>query len=246
MRLVAALLLWAAPVSADSILSATYTDPTSRYAHGVLGDAVEWGGLQIVTGVGIGKPGGLFTASRRLTWNITLPENQVFEDLTPRLWDITGDGDPEIVVVMTQADIGASLVVLGLVDGKPQQIAATPHIGRTNRWLAPVGAADLNNDGNIEVAYIDRPHLAKEMRIWSFQPTGFVEIATVAGLTNHRIGQDFIQSGQRTCDGETAFITADAGWTSVMATRFDGVGFVSQRIGDYAGPDSITDALTCP
>ena len=34
--------------------------------------------------------------------------------------------------------------------------------------LAPLGAADLDGDGKIELAYIDRPHLAKILRIWRF------------------------------------------------------------------------------
>jgi hypothetical protein len=45
-------------------------------------------------------------------------------------------------------------------------LAATPHIGSANRWLAPIGAADLDGDGRVEIAYVDRPHLARTLRIW--------------------------------------------------------------------------------
>ena len=31
-------------------------------------------------------------------------------------------------------------------------VSATPYIGRSNRWLAPLGAGDLDGDGNIELA----------------------------------------------------------------------------------------------
>jgi len=46
----AAGLLWAGWAVADpeaTILSAEYAEPTDRYAHGILGDAIEWGALRI-------------------------------------------------------------------------------------------------------------------------------------------------------------------------------------------------------
>ena len=79
--------LIASPVAADTF-TATYEDPTTRYAHGVLGDAVEWGTLTIRDN---GK-----------TRRVRLPDDRVFEDLTPRLWNVTGDETPEIVVIETQ------------------------------------------------------------------------------------------------------------------------------------------------
>ena len=39
-RLAAVLAFFAAPLSAETILSAEYDGPTDRYAHGVLGDAI--------------------------------------------------------------------------------------------------------------------------------------------------------------------------------------------------------------
>ena len=246
MRVIAAVCAaLAGPVAADTIQSAEYVDPTTRYDHAVLGDNVEWGGLHIVTGTTFGKTDGFFNAFKSLTWEISLPDDRVFEDLEPRLWDVTGDGAPEVVVVLSRIDLGASLVIMGLQDGRPVQIAATPHIGQSHRWLAPVAAADLDGDGTIEIAYIDRPHLAKTMRIWRFEDDRFFEIGTIAGLTNHKIGQDFIQGGQRNCGEGPEFITANANWTSVMATRLRDGQFQSVAIADYRGPDSISAALNC-
>jgi hypothetical protein len=50
----------------------------------------------------------------------------------------------------------------------------------------------LNGDGIIEIAYIDRPHLAKELRVWSFVNGDLRPLPRASGLTNHRIGEDFI------------------------------------------------------
>ena len=165
-RVVASCTVLAGAAGADTILSATFTDPTTRYAHGVLGDAIEWGTLEVEVGNQTGATSGLFSGKRSVTWRFTLPQELVFEDTEPRLWDVTGDGDPEIVDVQSHRDFGARLVILGVPDGAsgadaaPVQIGETPFIGQTNRWLAPVGAADLDGDGKIEVGYIDRPHLA--------------------------------------------------------------------------------------
>ena len=163
MRLVAALCATfaASAAMADTILSARYIEPTTRYDHGILGDAVEWGGIEIVTGASRGDPAKtLLSTKREFTWQIVLPEDRVFEDVEPRLWDVTGDGAPELVLVLTRLDLGASLLVVGLVDGKPAEIAATPHIGATHRWLAPIGAAVT---GQIEID--DADDLDNELRV---------------------------------------------------------------------------------
>lgn len=138
--LVACLLPLAHVAAAQTITSAAYTDPTTRYAHGILVDAIEHGALVI-------------KLSNAKTVTITLPQSDVFEDTAPRLLDVDGDGSPEVVVVQSNARLGAKLAIYD-EDGL---VAATPHIGRSNRWLAPLGAADLDGDGLIELAYIDRP-----------------------------------------------------------------------------------------
>ncbi|NND18388.1 MAG: VCBS repeat-containing protein, partial [Silicimonas sp.] len=66
-RPAAFLALLAAPAAAENIVSARYDAPTTRYAHGVLGDAVEWGALVMT-----GRSGQVF--------RLTLPASRVFED----------------------------------------------------------------------------------------------------------------------------------------------------------------------
>ncbi|MBS0126146.1 VCBS repeat-containing protein [Aestuariicoccus sp. KMU-90] len=201
-----ALVLVAGGASAQAVTGARYDEPTTRYAHGVLGDAVEWGALVLTLGDG---------SARR----IVLPETRVFEDLEPRLWDVTGDGLPEVVTVESDLRLGARLAIWG-AEGL---IAATPFIGQTNRWLAPVGAADLDGDGRIEIAYVDRPHLAKTLRVWRLEGDALREVASATGLSNHRIGWDFIIGGIRDCGAGAEMLVASGDWASVMAVRFDGV-----------------------
>lgn len=224
-----ALCLWLAgtvAAQAQEITSARYTEPTTRYAHGVLGDAVEWGALEL-------------TLSDGSKLNAVLPERLVFEDLAPRLADLDGDGAPEVITVESDRDRGARLAIWD----QSGRIAATPHIGTRNRWLAPVGAADLDGDGAIEIAYVDRPHLAKQLRIWRFANNSLTEVAAEAGYSNHRIGWDYIEGGTRDCGPGPEMIVASGDWAHVMAVRFDGQ-ITSRRLAPYSA-QAMKAALAC-
>ncbi|KPA21360.1 hypothetical protein shim_20620 [Shimia sp. SK013] len=217
----------AVPVLAE-IKSADYVEPTTRYAHGVLGDAIEYGALQMKLRSG-------------KTVTLTLPESRVFEDIAPRLFDVTGDGALEAIVVESSQRGGARLAVYN----ETGLIAATPHIGQSNRWLAPIGAIDLDGDGHVEIAYIDRPHLAKTLRVWRFENGKLTEVANRKGLTNHRIGEDFISGGIRDCGTDPEMITVDASWQKVVATRFDGKRLTSRTLGAFTGQNALQAALNC-
>lgn len=226
-RTLAAVALTATTACAETILSAEYSAPTERYAHGILGDAIEWGALEITADTG--------------TRRFTLPQDRVFEDTAPRLVDLDGDGSPEVIVVETRASEGAQLAVYDAT-GK---IAATPHIGRTNRWLAPIGAADLDGDGKVEIAYIDRPHLAKTLRVWRYENGALTHVADFGGLTNHRIGEADIGGGIRDCGDGPEMITANADWTRVMATTFAAEKLSTRELGNHVDRGSFATAFAC-
>ena len=226
-RTLALVALTATSACAETILSAQYAAPTDRYAHGILGDAIEWGELQITTDTGLRV--------------ITLPVERVFEDVAPRLVDLDNDGTAEVVVVETLASEGAQLAVYD----ETGKIAATPHIGRTNRWLAPIGAADLDGDGVIEVAYIDRPHLAKTLRVWRFTNGALEPVADLPGLTNHRIGEADIGGGIRDCGQGPQMITANADWSRIMATVLSDGQLSTRDVGAHVDRGSFTTALAC-
>lgn len=221
--------LTAAPLSAAAeITSARYTAPTTRYAHAVLGDAIEYGALELTHADG----------STTLT---TLPEVRVFEDLAPRLADLDGDGAPEVITVESHARRGARLAIHGS-DGL---IAATPYIGRAFRWLAPLGAADLDGDGHMELAYVDRPHLAKTLRIWRWQDGTLHEVAQMPGVTNHRIGDAVIWGGIRDCGAGPEMVLADSGFQSLSLVRFDGAALHRQDTDRPASQAGFDRAMAC-
>ncbi len=207
----------------SQVIAADYVQPTTRYGHGVLGDAVEWAGVRLRLADG-----------RDVTF--ALPETLVFEDIAPRLADLDGDGAPEVIVVETSLTAGARLAIWG-ADGR---ITATPHIGARNRWLAPVGAADLDGDGRIEIAYVDRPHLAKVLRVWRYEAGKLAEVAAADGFTNHQIGWDFIPGGIFDCGQGAEMVLASGDWTRVLAARLTGRRIETRDLGPYAGPASLT------
>lgn len=227
-----AVALWAmsSSLAAQTILSAQYIDPTTRYAHGILGDAVEWGGLYL-------------TMQSGPDIKITLPMSRVFEDLAPRLVDLDNDQSPEVITVETDLTLGARLAIYD----ETGLVAATPFIGRTHRWLAPVGAGDFDGDGAMEIAYIDRPHLAKTLRIWRFKENELKLVQDVFDLTNHKIGWDTILGGMRVCDTELPdLILADATWTHAMRVSFSGTHYIKEKIAPLTQDRDLTNYLTCP
>lgn len=219
--------LLAVPAAAE-VTSARYSQPTTRYDHGVLGDAVEWGALDLSLDDG-------------RTLRFSLPETMVFEDLTPRLADLDGDGAPEVIVVESSVTDGARLAVWG----EAGRIAATAHYGQRNRWLAPVGAADLDGDGRVEIAYVDRPHLARVLRILRLEGGRLTELASTEGLTNHRIGDAFIQGGIAECGEGPVIFTATADWSGVAATTFSAGTLSTEVVGRYSGAGSLARAVDC-
>ena len=212
-----------------------YAGPTQLYQHGVLGDTIEAKSIYVRH------------KEEPLCARIAAGKGRVFEDTDPRLMDVTGDGIPEIITVASDIQRGARLEIyaLNVMDQNPPLLAHTPYIGQSHRWLAPIAAADLDGDGHVEVAYIDRPHLAKTLQIWRYKKGAFTFVAKQSALSNHRIGHTYITGGLRDCAGVKELITVNGNWTKIMATRFDGAKAHPRSIADYRGRDSVNAALLC-
>ena len=150
-------------------------DVVIAFTGAVAPEAIEAGGLLVR----------LTDGSER---QLLLPESQVFEDLRPRLADLDKDGEAEVIVVRSSLKYGAVLTVYGLVGDDLQLIAEGPQNLTSHRWLNPVGAADFDGDGDVEVAYVETPHIGGILRILSLQDGKLLEEASWAGFSNHLIG----------------------------------------------------------
>jgi hypothetical protein len=231
--LILALSLITLPATAAEIVSARYDALTTRYAHAVLGDDVEYGALVLEV------RDCADCAPRMITH--TLPDFRVFEDLSPRLADLDGDGMPEVATVESDAREGAQLAIYS-IEGK---IAETPFIGQAFRWLAPAGIADFDGDGQDDIAYVETPHLGKTLRFWTLQNGELTQIAATRGVTNHRIGEDFITSAVRDCDGRVSVLMADARWQRVIATHLTPDGPVKTDLGPFTDDAGLRALARC-
>jgi len=152
-----------------------YSEPTDRYGHGVLGDRIEAGSLMAVDAAG------------RL-YAMSLGPGSVFEDLTPRLADMDGDGMAEIATIRSRLDGGAALAIYGLRNGQLEEIGATDPLGRPNRWLNIAGIADFTGDGRLDIALIKTPHIGGRLEIWTFRSGSLARVASAERFSNHVIG----------------------------------------------------------
>lgn len=166
------------------IVRAVLSCATDRYAHGVLGDDIEAGCLVVEDDLGA-------------VHQYQLPDDQVFEDLTPRLADIDGDSRMDVVLVRSDINQGAALSIYTLSPGnKLQELASTPPIGLSNRWLAPVGIADFNGDNRLDVAYVQTPHIGGTLNVWSYVDGRLQRVAQSYGYSNHQIGSTRVSTAK--------------------------------------------------
>lgn len=162
-------------------LRAWYAEPTKRYAHGILDDAIEAGSL-------IAEWDGK-------TYRYDLPDDSVFEDITPRLVDANGDGQLEILTIKSYLTRGSTIALYGIQDDTLVPLAEATPIGAPNRWLNPAGVADYNGDGRPEIAVIRTPHIGGILILyhWDGHSPTIVELARKSGYSTHAIGSTELQ-----------------------------------------------------
>ena len=125
------------------------------------------------------------------------------------------------------------------------RLATGDHIGMRFRWLAPSGIGDLAGDGRPVIAYVDRPHLARELVFVRLEGNRMQEIARIGGITNHRIGERTISGGVRTCQGRAEVIATNPDWSRLLAVHLDRGRPVVQDIGPLRRPADFDAALAC-
>jgi hypothetical protein len=157
------------------IRKAWLIDPTTRYNHGVIGDSIEAGGLQVEMDNG-------------KVYAYRLPVDSVFEDRYPRLADLDNDGKDEIYLVRSYLDSGAALSIFEASDSGLTLQAQTSAIGTSHRWLNPVGAGDFSVPGKTEIAVILMPHLYGTLVTYRYDGKNIVETFRGGRYSNHKIG----------------------------------------------------------
>jgi len=218
------------------ILSAQYAEPvTGLDGPPLFGDHTrDWRVLEITVKTGKRK-------KDEQVRRFQLPYARVFRDIEPRLADLNGDGMPEVITVESHTDFGARLAVYD-ADGF---VTANDWIGVHNAWLAPVGAIDIDGDGAVEIAYVDRPHVNKVLSILRYADRHLSDVIEITPFTDHRMGDDFITGGARTCRGTPAFVVGNGDLGQLVEVGWAGGQPNVRTLGPNKGPASLAHALAC-
>lgn len=157
--------------------------PTLRYPHRALGSPTHAGSVHALVKARSGR------------WQpveLRLPLSRVYEDRVPRIVDLDRDGSEEIVLVEADLLRGAALVVLGIdhTATGPALVerARSAFAGSAFRWLNPVGVADFDGDGHLDLAMVRTPHIGGELQLLHYRPPELVPYARALDVSNHRMG----------------------------------------------------------
>lgn len=226
-------------------VGAAFEQPTEIYPHNIMGSIRPSVRLAVTL-----MPCRACTRGRR-TVRITLPDTRVFEDIAPHLWDVTGDGRPEIVTVESDLRQGSRLTIWELaarIDGANVLLnrrASSPFLGTRFRWLALIGTADFTGDSVPDIAYVEKPHRDKILRLVTLKGNELVEIASLDGVTNHSVGDETVTGGIRDCAGRNEVVALSADRAHVLVIQFERGNLVGRKLESQPTASTIAAALDC-
>ncbi len=157
------------------VARAWLAEPTDRYDHDILGSKVTAGALVIE----------LRDGRRQI---VRLKSDAVFEDLKPRIADLSGNGDDDIIVVKSYLKRGSALAVVAERKGRYDIVAETPPLGAAHRWLDPAGIADFTGDGKPDIVLVRQPHAVGMLELWSWRDDRLQKTAELPDVANHIAG----------------------------------------------------------
>lgn len=162
-------------ISSDYGVYAQYAMPTEKYTHGILGDEIEAEQLVVVVD--------------EVFYEYKLTEDYVFEDIRPRLYDVDGDSELEFITIRTNVNQGAGIAIYKIIGEELLEYACVPDIGRSYRWLNIVAINDLDNNGIVDLAWIETPHIGGILKVASIEAGRLQVLSEVSQYSNHKIGE---------------------------------------------------------
>ncbi len=174
-----------------------YGDVTGRYGHGALGDTLEPSSLVVVD-----------PAEPEIVTRTVLDAPLVFEGLQPLVADLDGDGDPEVVTTVADAENGARVAVHSPAG---ERVATGPVHGPG--WRHQLAVAPFGPDGATELAVVLKPHVTRRLEYYRLEDGDLSVRATVDGVSSHAYGS-------RVLDGAVA-VEYDDGTAELLVPTAD-------------------------
>lgn len=175
------------------------TDPTTRYRHGVLGDAVEAKSVTLVD----------TSPSPQISMKLETQGARVIEGISPIWADLDGDGAREIIVTESDSNQGAQIVVY---DEQGNRIAVGPAIGQGFRWRHQLAVAPFGPDGELELVAVLTPHIGGVVEFYQLRGNQLEIVAQVPGYSSHLLGSrnlDRALAGDFDGDGRVELLVPD-------------------------------------
>jgi hypothetical protein len=149
----------------------------TRYAHGVLGDAVE--ATRVLW---------LERHSLQTMRELTLPPPHVLEDIAPR--PVAWQGRQALMTVRSGPEGGQLALVASdpAAPGRLRLAALGAPLGTRHRWMAPT------TDGRRLLA-VHTPHLGGRLHVYAADGERLVGREVATGLSNHRLGARQLDTG---------------------------------------------------
>ena len=213
----------------QAITGARYEAPVERYGHFALGRPHEYARVSATTDAG-----------RTLT--LLLPDNEVFEDLAPRLVSLVAGEPAELLAIISSREGGARLAMIRLAGDRLELAAQSPAIGTPMRWLNPVAVADLDGDGQAEVAAVITPHIGGTLKVYRRVGGKLVEVASLAGFSNHIYGSSQLAlSAAVSVGGRMHLVVPDTNRLQLRVVALDGGRL--QDVRRCALPEALTGVV---
>ncbi len=151
------------------------TQPTNRYDHGVLGDALEASGITLLE----------TEPELRIIRNIPTEAPDVIEGISPIWADIDNDGVRDIIVTLSNNQSGARIAAF-LEDGT--LLAESPALQIGYRWRHQIAVAPFGENTMPSLVSIRTPHIGGVIEFLQFNNGKLEIVGEVEGFSSHAIG----------------------------------------------------------
>ncbi len=182
-----------------------FTNPSTDYAHGILGDTYEASTVRVFDS----------TDDFKTVTRIDTSQDDVIESLYPIIYDLDQDGSNEIIVTLSNSSDGSRIAVFDL---SGNLVAEGPPIGTGKRWRHQLAAGPFGPDGEIELVDVLTPHIGGIVEFYRLQDGRLNIVTKIKGYSSHQIGSrnlDMAIAGDFDNDGKIEVIVPDQSFTKL-------------------------------